>query len=60
MSGRPYDKHEKASHEAALLEDREAYLEALSRYCRVGREAALEIRRGRRDEQEAAHAACAA
>jgi hypothetical protein len=46
MSGRPYDKHEKASNEAALLGDREAYLEALSRYCRVGREAALEIRRG--------------
>jgi hypothetical protein len=40
------DKHEKAANEAALLGDREAYLESIRRYCRAGREAALEIRRG--------------
>jgi hypothetical protein len=40
------DDHETAAHEAALLGDREGYLEALRDYMKAGRYAALEIRRG--------------
>jgi hypothetical protein len=40
------DEHETAAHEAALLGDREGYLEALRAYMKAGRDAALEIRRG--------------
>jgi hypothetical protein len=40
------DEHETAAHEAALLGDRERYLEALRAYMKAGRDAALEIRRG--------------
>jgi hypothetical protein len=43
---RVLDDHETAAHEAALLGDREANLEALRNYCRVGRDEALRIRRG--------------
>jgi hypothetical protein len=43
---RVLDEHETAAHEAALLEDRERYLEALRAYMKAGRDAALEIRRG--------------
>jgi hypothetical protein len=43
---RVLDEHETAAHEAALLGDREGYLEALRAYMKVGRDAALEIRRG--------------
>ena len=39
------DEHETAAHEAALLGDREGYLEALRGYMKAGRDAALEIRR---------------
>jgi hypothetical protein len=39
------DEHETAAHEAALLGDRESYLEALRAYMKAGRDAALEIRR---------------
>ena len=40
------DEHETAAHEAALLGDREGYLEALRSYMKAGRDAAPEIRRG--------------
>lgn len=40
------DEHETAAHEAALLGDREGYLDALRAYMKAGRDAALEIRRG--------------
>lgn len=40
------DEHETAAHEAALLGDREGYLEALRSYMEAGRDAALEKRRG--------------
>jgi hypothetical protein len=40
------DNHETAAHEAALLGDREGYLEALRDYMKAGRDAALDIRRG--------------
>jgi hypothetical protein len=43
---RVLDEHEMAAHEAALLGDREGYLEALRAYMKAGRDAALEIRRG--------------
>ncbi len=43
---RVLDDHETAAHEAALLGDREGYLEALRAYMKAGRDAALEIRRG--------------
>jgi hypothetical protein len=43
---RVLDEHETAAHEAALLGDRERYLEALRAYMKAGRDAALEIRRG--------------
>jgi hypothetical protein len=40
------DEHETAAHEAALLGDRERYLEALRGYMKAGRDEALRIRRG--------------
>jgi hypothetical protein len=43
---RVLDEHTTAAHEAALLGDREGYLEALRAYMKAGRDAALEIRRG--------------
>jgi hypothetical protein len=43
---RVLDKHETAAHEAALLGDGEAYLEALRSYMKAGRDKALRIRRG--------------
>jgi hypothetical protein len=43
---RVLDEHEEAAHEAALLGDREGYLEALRGYMKAGRDAALAIRRG--------------
>jgi hypothetical protein len=43
---RALDEHEEAAHKAAMRGDRDAYLEALRRYCRVGRDEALRIRRG--------------
>ena len=43
---RVLDEHETATHEAAVRGDRDAYLEALRDYCRVGRDEALRIRRG--------------
>jgi len=43
---RALDDYETAAHEAALLGDREGYLEALRAYMKAGRDAALEIRRG--------------
>lgn len=43
---RVLDEHETAAHEAALLGDREGYLEALRGYMKVGRDEALRIRRG--------------
>ena len=43
---RVLDEHETGAHEAALLGDREGYLEALRAYMKAGRDAALEIRRG--------------
>jgi hypothetical protein len=48
---RVLDEHETAAHEAALLGDREGYLEALRGYMKVGRDAALDIRRGRRERE---------
>ena len=46
---RALDEHEEAAHEAAVLGDREGYLEALRGYMRAGRENALRMRRGRRE-----------
>jgi hypothetical protein len=46
---RALDEHEEAAHEAAVLGDREGYLEALRGYKRAGREDALRMRRGRRE-----------
>jgi len=43
---RVLDEHETAADEAARRGDREAYLEALRRYMKAGRDAALQIRRG--------------
>ena len=43
---RVLDEHETAAHEAALLGDREGYLEALRGYMKAGSNAALEIRKG--------------
>jgi hypothetical protein len=43
---RVLDEHEQAAHEAALLGDREGYLQALRSYMKAGRTSALEIRRG--------------
>jgi hypothetical protein len=43
---RVLDEHETAAHQAAMSGDEVAYLEALRAYCRAGRDAALEIRRG--------------
>lgn len=40
------EEHETAAHEAALLGDREGYLEALRAYMKAGRDEALRIRRG--------------
>jgi hypothetical protein len=48
---RVLDEHETAAHEAALLGDREGYLEALRGYMKAGRDATLEIRRGVWHEQ---------
>ena len=42
---RVLDEHETAAHDAALLGDREGYLEALRGYMKAGRDAALEILR---------------
>ena len=33
---RVLDEHEEAAHEAAMRDDRDAYLEALRSYCRAG------------------------
>ena len=38
--------HQEAAHEAAIVEDRDGYLEALRSYMRVGRTVALGIRKG--------------
>lgn len=38
--------HQDAAHEAAIVEDRDGYLEALRRYMQAGRQAALRVRRG--------------
>ena len=38
--------HEEAAHEAAIVEDRDGYLEALRSYMRAGRTVALQARRG--------------
>ena len=43
---RVLSEHEKAANDAALLGDREGYLEALRSYMRAGRDEALRIRRG--------------
>ena len=40
------EKHEQPAHDAAMREDRDAYLVALRAYCRAGRGEALRIRRG--------------
>jgi hypothetical protein len=45
-SMRVLDEHETVAHEAALLGDGEAYLEALRSYMKAGRDEALRIRRG--------------
>ncbi len=37
--------HQEAAHEAAIVEDREGYLQALREYMRTGRTVALQIRR---------------
>jgi hypothetical protein len=39
-------EHETAAHEAAILGDREGYLEALRGYMKAGRDEALRFRRG--------------
>jgi hypothetical protein len=38
--------HQNAAHEAAFAGDREAYLEALRSYMRVGRDVTLRVRKG--------------
>ena len=38
--------HQEAAHEAAIVEDRSAYLEALRNYMRTGRTVALGIGKG--------------
>jgi hypothetical protein len=43
---RVLDEHETAAHEAALLGDREGYLEAIRGYMKAGRDEALRIRKG--------------
>jgi len=43
---RVLDEHETAAHEAAILGDREGYLEALRGYMKAGRDEALRMRRG--------------
>jgi hypothetical protein len=43
---RVLDEHEIAAHEAAVLGDREGYLEALRNYMKAGRDEALRIRWG--------------
>jgi hypothetical protein len=43
---RVLDEHETAAHEAAMVGDEDAYLEALRSYMRAGRDEALRIRRG--------------
>ena len=43
---RVLDENETAAHEAAILGDREGYLEALRGYMKAGRDEALRIRRG--------------
>jgi hypothetical protein len=43
---RALEAQETAAHSAALLGDREGYLEALRGYMKAGRDAALDIRRG--------------
>ena len=43
---RVLDEHETAAHEAALLGDREGYLEALRSYMKAGRDESLRIRSG--------------
>jgi len=37
-------EHQEAAHEAAIVEDRDGYLEALRAYMRAGRDAALRAR----------------
>jgi hypothetical protein len=48
---RVLDEHETAAHEAALLGDREGYLEALRGYMKAGRDAALVYGGGRRERE---------
>jgi hypothetical protein len=43
---RVLDPHERTAHEAALLGDREGYLEALRSYMKAGRDESLRIRSG--------------
>jgi hypothetical protein len=43
---RVLDELETAAHEAAMVGDEDAYLEALRSYMRAGRDEALRIRRG--------------
>lgn len=43
---RVLDEHETRAHEAALLGDREGYLDALRAYMKAGRDEALRTRRG--------------
>ena len=43
---RVLDEHETAAHEAAVLGDREGYLEALRGYMKAGRDEAMRIRQG--------------
>lgn len=40
------DEHEERAHEAAMRGDEDAYLEALRRYMKAGRDEALRIRKG--------------
>jgi hypothetical protein len=44
------DEHEAAAHEAAMVGDEDAFLEALRCYMRAGREEALRIRRGQHEQ----------
>jgi hypothetical protein len=43
---RALDQYEEEAHQAATRGDQDGYLEALRSYCRAGRDAALEIRKG--------------